>query len=279
MQGIVSALRTSLPTPVKRFLKYPYLVALDLTDAAERRKDLTPPRHICAVGDGDFKAVGLEFKRIFVNYAGLKPDDHVLDVGCGIGRIAAPLTDYLSENGAYQGFDIVKSGVDWCRKNITARYPNFQFFHSDVRNKNYNPRGVVSAADYKFPFENETFDFVFLTSVFTHMFPADMENYLSEISRVLKVGGRCLITFFLLNDESNFCISLKMGTQSFVHDAGGCYTTTVENPEAAIAFSESTIRESFARRRLSINEPIRYGSWCGRDNYLSYQDIVIAKKR
>jgi hypothetical protein len=27
---------------------------------------------------------------------------------------------------------------------------------------------------------------------------------------------------------------------------------------------------------LSIHEPIRYGSWCGRDNFLSNQDIVTA---
>ncbi len=278
MQGIVTALRTSLPTPVKRLLKYPYLVALDLTDAAERRREMTPPRHICSVGNGDNKSVGLEFKRIFVEYGGLKPDDRVLDVGCGIGRIAAPLTDYLSEKGEYYGFDIVKSGVDWCRKNITVRYPNFHFFHSDVSNRNYNPRGAIHASEYRFPFEDGSFDFIFLTSVFTHMFPSDMENYLREISRVLTVGGRCLITFFLLNEESNFCISLKMGTQSFIHDVGGCFTTTVENPEAAIAYPERYIQSAFAANHLSIHEPVHYGSWCGRDNFLSYQDIVIAEK-
>lgn len=278
MQGLVSALKTSLPTPVKRLLKYPYLVALDLSDAAERRREMTPPRHICSVGNGDNKSIGLEFKRIFVEYGGLEPDDRVLDVGCGIGRIAAPLTDYLSPKGAYHGFDIVKSGVDWCRKNITTRYPNFQFTHSDVSNKNYNSRGTIRASEYKFPFENGSFDFIFLTSVFTHMFPADVENYMGEISRVLKVGGKCLITFFLLNDESRYCISLKLGTQDFVHEAGGCYTTTVENPEAAIAYQESTIRELFAKNSLSICQPMRYGSWCGRDKFLSYQDIVIAQK-
>jgi hypothetical protein len=81
MQGIMLKLKTYLPAPVKRLLKYPYLFALDLADAAERRGDMIPPRHICSVGDGDYKAVGLEFKRIFVEYAGLKPDDHVLDAG------------------------------------------------------------------------------------------------------------------------------------------------------------------------------------------------------
>ena len=34
------------------------------------------------------------------------------------------------------------------------------------------------------------------------MLSADMENYLKQIARVLKPGGRCLITYFLLNPES-----------------------------------------------------------------------------
>ena len=53
-----------------------------------------------------------------------------------------------------------------------------------------------------FPCADNSFDLVFLTSVFTHMFAGDVENYLSEISRVLKPGGKCLITWFLLDEVS-----------------------------------------------------------------------------
>ena len=67
MKGFVSALKASVPKPVKGFLKQFYLGALDLTDAAARRRDMTPPRRMCfSVGDGDFKAIGLEFMHIFV---------------------------------------------------------------------------------------------------------------------------------------------------------------------------------------------------------------------
>ena len=41
-------------------------------------------------------------------------------------------------------------------------------------------------------------DVAFLTSVFTHMLPEDVEHYLDELARVLKPGGRTLITWFLL---------------------------------------------------------------------------------
>jgi ubiquinone/menaquinone biosynthesis C-methylase UbiE len=255
-----------------------YVRAMDLSDMAARRREMIPPRTMNFVGDGDYKAVGLEFRNLFTQYGGLKPDDQVLDVGCGLGRMANPLTDYLSARGEYVGFDIVKKGVEWCQTHITPRYPNFRFYHSNVRNKFYNPEGVYEASSYRFPYEDGSFDFVFLTSVFTHMFPADMENYLREVSRVLKKGGTSFITMFLLNEESEPLIEKGLSTQNFVHKLEGCVTADPKNPEAALAFDETRVRELFAGSGLSIREPIHYGAWCGRKEHLSYQDIVIATK-
>ena len=120
----------------------------------------------------------------------------MLDIGCGIGRMAVPLTRYLNEQGSYEGFDIVAEGIDWCTKKITPKYPRFSFHLADVYSQKYNPEGTFSASEYPFPFKDESFDLVFLTSVFTHMLPPDVENYMKEISRVLKRNGSCLITFF-----------------------------------------------------------------------------------
>ena len=94
-----------------------------------------------SVGSGDFKAVGLQFRSYFTEFGGLRPDDRVLDVGCGIGRMAVPLTSFLSSKGRYEGFEIVREGVAWCQKNISARFPNFVFRHADIRNNAYNAKG------------------------------------------------------------------------------------------------------------------------------------------
>ena len=51
-----------------------------------------------------------------------------------------------------------------------------------------------------------------------------------------------------------------------------------KNPEAAVAFEETFIRQACVARGLELLEPIHYGSWCGRSRHLSYQDVLLATK-
>lgn len=111
------------------------------------------------------------------------------------------------------------------------------------------------------------------------MLPPDMEHYLSEVSRVLKPGGRCLITFFVLNQESLGLINEQRTVVPFAHDCGEHRISSTEAPELAVAYPESAIRLTYARRGLAISEPIRYGSWCNRAVPYDYQDIIIAVKQ
>ncbi|QQO57661.1 MAG: class I SAM-dependent methyltransferase [Thiohalocapsa sp. PB-PSB1] len=240
---------------------------------------MIPPRSMIFVGDGDFEKIGEEFKKYFIELANLQSSDRVLDVGCGIGRMAIPLTNYLSRDGEYCGFDIGKNGIKWCQSRISPKFSNFYFQHSDVYNKHYNPNGKIQAQNYRFPFDDESFDFVFLTSVFTHMLPSDLENYLSEISRVLKHEGKCLITFFILNEESENLVRSGSSSLNFNHKMQGCMTISENDPERAIAYSEEFIFRLFKKYGLQISLPIHYGSWCKRDTFLTYQDLVIAAKR
>jgi len=225
-----------------------------------------------------FKKIGLEFKNYFIDLAHLKPEHCVLEVGCGIGRMATPLTDYLSGEGEYWGIDVIKEEIDGCRRRISTKFGNFHFQHVDIYNKFYNPAGQILAQDFHLPFEDRSFDLVFLTSVFTHMLPVDVENYMSEISRVLKTGGTCLMTFFLLTVESQGLIKSGRSTLDFKHEMDGYLTTNNNVPEIAIAFDEKFVKRLFEKHGLEIAQPIRYGSWCGRDRFLSYQDLVIATK-
>ena len=228
--------------------------------------------------DPDFKVIGAEFLKHFTDLGGLKPNHKVLDIGCGIGRIALSLTGYLSREGEYRGFDIIRDGITWCRENITPRYPQFHFEAIDIYNRTYNPRGKRSAADFKFPYHDDYFNFVYTTSVFTHMLPADMENYLAESARVMKRGGRCMHTFFLINDDALCLMAQGAAIFNFIYKREGYLTVSKIEPEKAVAYDEPCIRALYKKYQLKIIEPIHYGNWCGKKEGLSGQDIVAAEK-
>jgi SAM-dependent methyltransferase len=280
-------LRPYIPTGIRPFVRSTrralgklYYVPIDLWSKVRGRDELTPPPSLIFVGDGDFKTSGEEFAGYFVRLAGLRPADTVLDVGCGIGRMAVPLTKILSAQGRYVGFDIVERGIRWASEAMTPRFPNFTFILSDIYNKGYNPKGKVSAREYRFPAEDSSIDFVFATSVLTHLLREDTEHYLAETSRVLRPGGCCLITFFLMNEESARCMKSGRSILNFQFPLGeGALTIDKVIPENAVAYSEEDVRSTFARLNLEISEPIHYGSWCGREKFLSKQDVVIARKK
>lgn len=245
--------------------------------------DIIPPQNLMdEVGRGDpakFREIGETYLQFFQDLCEIKPTDKILDVGCGVGRIAIPLTNYLQNGGTYDGFDISPDGIKWCQDYITPKYPNFKFQVSDIYNSRYNPTGKVTASAYNFPYDSGTFDLICLTSVFTHLIAADLENYLSEIARVLKSGGRCLITIFLLNSESLKLIDSNLSRFNFQHELDR--VSRVINPhipEEAIAYQEDFILDLYAKYGLQIMPPIRYGKWCGRTEFFSGQDIIIAGK-
>jgi SAM-dependent methyltransferase len=238
-----------------------------------------PPEEMNFVGSGDFDAIGREFVRHFIELGGLRPHHRVLDVGCGIGRMARPLTEFLDRTGGYEGFDIVGVGIDWCQREITPRFPKFRFQRANVYNPGYHPGGLYDATEYVFPYPSDSFDFVFLTSVFTHMQPAEVSNYMREISRVLKIGGRCLSTFFLQTPETKALGDARQGTLNFVHRRDGYWIAYPHvADEEAICFDEPDMLALFEGCGMAMVGPIHRGAWCGRSEHVSFQDMVVIEK-
>jgi len=265
----------NLPTPLRSLARRLYEnVAIYRTGG----EPLVPPARLHTVGDTDFRATGDEFLGLFRDLADLQPSERVLDVGCGIGRLARPLAGYLSASGSYDGFDVADVAIRWCSHHYSRSYPNFNFRHVNVANGNYNPAGAVPAEQFSFPYDDASFDFLYATSVFTHMLPAAVERYVSEISRVLAPGGRSLTTFFLLNDESRELIAKGQSTQPF-KEARQPYAVVDERiPEVAVAYDEGWVIDLYERVGTPARRPPSYGRWCGRSAYTRYQDILIADK-
>lgn len=230
------------------------------------------------IGGGDFDLIGRQFVEYLRDNCDIRDGASVLDVGCGLGRIAVPLAQHLGSDGTYRGMDISGEAIAWCRKTITPMFPNFVFQASDIYNAAYNPTGRMSAARFTFPYSDGAFTCVFATSVFTHMQTAELKGYLQQIARVLRPTGKCLLTFFLLNEESTRLIREGKSQFPFAHELRGCWTTDKAVPESAIAYAEPDLRRMLTDAGLDVVEPIRYGSWCGRDKYTSGQDMVIARR-
>ena len=130
------------------------------------------------------------------------------------------------------------------------------------------------------PFPDATFDVVLLKSVFTHMLPADVRHYLQEISRVLKQGGRSIITYFLLNSESRRFMDAGLDKMllKHVYEADPlCRVANLDVPEHVVAHDEKRIREYYAEVGFSPCD-LTFGDWCGRPALIGLQDLVIAVK-
>ncbi|MCH2193193.1 class I SAM-dependent methyltransferase [Kordia sp.] len=245
-------------------------------DLFRKRHELEPPKGYVYTGPGNYIEIGEIFFGYFKAYGNIQPDSRILDIGSGIGRMAIPFTEFLNENGTYKGFDVVAQGVDWCTANITSKYPNFTFKFTPLKNDLYNLNTNAEAKDFTFPYDNSSFDFAFLTSVFTHMMPADVLHYLGEIYRVLDTKKICLATFFILDETSRKHMSSSK--MNFKVDRQTYALMDEKVKEANVAFDKDYIFAQFEAKGFQI---VNYfpGTWSGRtENTLSYQDIIVLKK-
>ena len=148
-----------------------------------------------------YQHIGLMNAFLVLACCGLRPEHQVLEPGCGAGRNARFIAPFLDpERGAFAGFDVSAPSIDWAKKVITKQHSNAQFLYANIKNTLCNPSGDILASEYQFPYEDEQFDVVFLPSVFTHMDQGGFERYVTEIHRVMKLGGRLLLWFFLIDE-------------------------------------------------------------------------------
>jgi ubiquinone/menaquinone biosynthesis C-methylase UbiE len=127
----------------------------------------------------------------------------VLDFGCGCGRV---VRNWSHEAGAaIIGCDYNSTLIQWCRKNLAfARFETNQLAPP-------------------LPFADESFDFIYALSVFTHM-PEDLQHqWMRELFRVLKKNGHLLLTThgeFYLRDLNEIQVEQFKREQLVVKELG-----------------------------------------------------------
>lgn len=117
----------------------------------------------------------------------------VLDLGCGNGRLGIALSE---RDISYYGIDPLDKCIDFCQWAFKD-YPNMKFLFTDIYNQCFNPNGLIKPEDFRIPFANEFFGDIVAYSVFTHLETLESaQNYMMEIKRVLKPGGKLFTTWY-----------------------------------------------------------------------------------
>lgn len=225
--------------------------------------------------DEDFVALGDEFVEALTTHAGLRQDARVLDIGCGYGRLPHALKR-SGFAGTYLGIDVLEKHVRWCHKRLGE--PRFRFLHADIKNERYNPNGSLSVGDLDLG--DERFDVIAAFSVFTHMWPEDVDAYLRLASRALAPDGRLAATFFVLDHvwhqlEVEDRVALKM---PFEREPGCRYESEAE-PLHRVAYEGRWVVFHAADAGLVPVGPPVYGTWSWRpiepEANPGYQDLLV----
>jgi SAM-dependent methyltransferase len=97
----------------------------------------------------------------------------VLDFGCGCGRVTRYFKGFAGE---VAGSDVSGDAIAWCRDNLS--FGRFE----------------VNGLAPPLVFEDASFDLVYALSVFTHLTAELQLAWRDELRRVLRPGGRLLLT-------------------------------------------------------------------------------------
>ena len=106
---------------------------------------------------------------------GIGPDDVVLEIGAGVGRVAAALAPLCKE---WIGVDVSSNMVRHMRTRL-AHLPNVRA----VESSGYDLAGIP----------DQSVDVVYSTVVFMHLDEWDRYSYVAEGMRILRPGGRMLV--------------------------------------------------------------------------------------
>jgi SAM-dependent methyltransferase len=163
-------------------------------------------------------------------------DSNIVDIGCGCGRYARFLRDYQYKSqrftGHYVGIDVDTEMLAWCSQHFDGE--RFEFRRSSHGSRAYRTPGESSSTYYEIPIANDTVDFVFSTSLFSHLLEAELVNYCRESYRVLKPGGHMAMYFFSLDRPP----TTYGDRHSFGFEVGNARVESLAVPEAAVAYHD-----------------------------------------
>jgi SAM-dependent methyltransferase len=234
------------------------------------------------VGGGDPEPIAQEVVTAIEKYAALNDGDSILDVGCGCGRIAAALTQYVDRTSNYVGIDIVPGLIDFARTFITPRYPSFKFLLLNESNKTYDwwlrLEGEMGIAKLTEGVPAQSIDLAISISLFTHLdFPSALEM-LASIHQVLKSDGRVFLTVFVQDAGALEGIDAGRTAFSFKHrtPSGKLFAESSEDPTLAVAYDDELLNELIGSTGFQLDRRVR-GYWSIGGTGETFQDVLVLR--
>ena len=135
-----------------------------------------------------------------INAAGISPGDDVLDVGCGTGALTRELTAVVGEQGSVCGLDFSDSMLGVAREIC----PGVAFRQGNAM---------------ALPYLEASFDVVM--SSFMLMFIPDPVQAICEMRRVLRPGGRLVVSVWRGVDNNTVYKALSEATRKVINDEAG----------------------------------------------------------
>lgn len=231
---------------------------------------------------GSVRSSATNFLKIIKKDGKLKKNNSVLEIGCGFGRFALPVAQFLNKEGNMVAADILPYTVHYLSENVAKRYSNFKAVLLNINNDLYFDNHDDDIG--KLPFDDNSFDLIYLQSVFTHVRPNLVKFYLNEFNRILKPGGRSLITYFILDKKSREAIQngTTANNYKFKHEGEEFYYESLALPEISIAYDISKLKEFYKNAGLDIihnsfSQSYMRGRWQGNSKAIISQDCIIAK--
>jgi SAM-dependent methyltransferase len=192
-----------------------------------------------------------------LEFHGLRAADDLLEIGCGIGRLAYVLASFLEDDGSYTAFDISPDAIAWLNTNYAPRLPNFRFDLVELHHPRFRPKGKGKTAGFTFPYPDQQFDFACSFSVFQHLTIEQIGQYLREARRVLRPGGRALITLVaILPDDED----LTAASKPFQPVGNGIYESMPGKANTGYAYDDALLRATIEAQGLAVVDFV-LGSW------------------